>query len=75
MLHHWNIYLISREQAARVLNIMSNHQINFLGWILFVVSAIGFCIASIGSFWGMFGSVFFLIACLVFMIPFIRPDK
>ncbi len=54
---------------------MSNHQINFIGWILFVISAVGFCIASIGNFWGMFGSVFFLIACLVFMIPFFRSDR
>lgn len=53
---------------------MTNHQINFVGWILFVVSAVGFCIASIGNFWAMFGSVFFLVACLVFMIPFIRKD-
>lgn len=49
---------------------MTHHRINFLGWILFVISAIGFCIASIGNFWAMFGSVFFLLACLVFMIPF-----
>jgi len=54
---------------------MTNHQINFVGWILFVVSAIGFCIASIGHFWAMFGSVFFLLACLIFMIPFFRKDK
>ncbi|MEP1962127.1 cytochrome oxidase subunit III [Tateyamaria sp.] len=53
---------------------MSNHQITFIGWILFVISALGFCIASIGSFWAMFGSVFFLVACLVFMIPFFRND-
>jgi len=54
---------------------MTNHQINFIGWILFIVSAIGFIVASIGSFWAMFGSVFFLIACLVFMIPFFRKDE
>ena len=54
---------------------MSDHQINFLGWILFVISAIGFCIASIGHFWAMFGSVFFLVACLVFMIPFFRDPR
>ena len=54
---------------------MSNNQINFFGWILFIISAIGFCIASIGSFWGMFGSVFFLLACLVFLIPFFRSDS
>ena len=38
---------------------MSNNMINLIGWILFIISAIGFCIASIGSFWAMFGSVFF----------------
>ncbi len=54
---------------------MTNHQLNFIGWILFVLSAIGFCIASIGNFWGMVGSVFFLLACLVFMIPFFRPEE
>lgn len=54
---------------------MTNHRINFIGWTLFVVSAIGFCIASIGHFWAMFGSAFFLLACLVFMIPFFRKDK
>lgn len=56
-------------------NEMTDHHINFTGWILFVISAIGFCIASIGNFWAMFGSVFFLLACLVFMIPFFRRDK
>ena len=51
---------------------MSDHSINLLGWILFVISACGFIIASWGNFWAMFGSVFFLIACLVFLIPFFR---
>ena len=36
---------------------MSNKQINFIGWILFILSAIGFVIASIGSFWSMVGSI------------------
>lgn len=54
---------------------MTDQYINFLGWILFLISAVGFCIASVGSFWGMFGSVFFLIACLVFMIPIFRRTK
>ena len=56
-------------------NEMTDHRINFIGWILFVISAIGFCIASIGNVWAMFGSVFFLLACLVFMIPLFRRDK
>ena len=54
---------------------LTNNQIDFFGWILFVASAVGFVIASVGSFWAMFGSVFFLMACLVFMIPFFRSDQ
>ena len=53
---------------------MGNKILEFIGWLLFTVSAIGFCIASIGSFWGMFGSVFFLVACIIFLIPFFRKD-
>lgn len=53
---------------------MSNRQINLFGWVLFDISAIGFIIASIGDFWSMFGSVFFLLACLVFKIPYFRQD-
>jgi hypothetical protein len=54
---------------------MNNNKINILGWILFIVSAICFMISSIGNFWGMFGSVFFLMACMVFLIPFFRKNK
>tara|TARA_B100002051_G_scaffold260885_1_gene281822 strand:+ start:25 stop:198 length:174 start_codon:yes stop_codon:yes gene_type:complete len=53
---------------------MSNKKINFLGWILFIVSAIGFTISSMGSFWPMFGSLFFLVACFIFLIPFFRKE-
>ena len=53
---------------------MSNKNINFLGWVLFIVSAIGFTISSIGNFWAMFGSIFFFVACIVFLIPFFRKD-
>ena len=54
---------------------MSNNQINFIGWVLFNLSALGFLIASIGNFWGMIGSIFFLVSCFVFLIPFFRPEK
>ena len=54
---------------------MKNQTINLIGWILFIVSARGFVISSIGSFWAMFGSLFFLIACIVFLIPFFRKDE
>lgn len=53
---------------------ITNRQIDFAGWILFTLSALSFVIASIGSFWAMTGSLFFLIACLVFMVPYFRKD-
>ena len=33
--------------------------INTVGWVLFLISAIGFIMSSFGNFWAMFGSVFF----------------
>ena len=57
---------------------MNNNKINILGWILFIISAICFIISSVGNFWGMFESVFFLMTCMVFLIPFlerIRNEK
>jgi len=55
--------------------INENQKINFFGWILFTVSAIGFFIASVGSFWSMFGSCFFLAGCLVFYSIFQERRK
>ena len=49
---------------------MSNNTINLIGWIMSIISAIGFVISSIGHFWAMFGSVFFVVACPVFLVPF-----
>ena len=54
---------------------MKNKNINLLGWILFIISAIGVTISSVGSFWAMFGSLFFLVACLIFLIPFFRKEE
>ncbi len=51
---------------------MSNNMINLIGWILFIFSATGFCIAIVGSFGLIFGSIFFLIPYLVSLIPFFR---
>lgn len=53
---------------------ISNRQIDFAGWVLFTLSATSFIIASIGNFWAMAGSIFFLVACLVFIIPFFRKE-
>jgi len=54
---------------------MNNDFINIIGWILFIISASGFIIASVGNFWSMFGSLFFLAACLVFLIPYLIKNK
>jgi len=54
---------------------MNNNKINILGWMLFIVSAVGFIISSIDNAWAMFGSVVFLIACIVFLIPYFRKNK
>ena len=53
---------------------MPNNTINLIGWILFIISATGFIITSIGSFFAMFGNVFFPVARLVFLIPFFHKN-
>lgn len=45
-----------------------------MGWILFMFSAGSFVVASIGNLWATAGSIFFLVACVVFIIPFFRKD-
>ena len=54
---------------------MNNKKINFTGWTLFIISALGFIMSSIGNFWAMFGSVFFLVACIIFLIPFFKKEE
>lgn len=45
-----------------------------LGWLLFILSAIGFIVSSarIGDLAGMAGGVLFLAGCLVFVAPLLR---
>jgi hypothetical protein len=45
-----------------------------LGWILFILSAVGFIVSSarIGDLAGMAGGVLFLAGCLVFVAPLLR---
>ncbi|OGR28208.1 MAG: hypothetical protein A2277_14645 [Desulfobacterales bacterium RIFOXYA12_FULL_46_15] len=47
-----------------------------LGWILFIVSALFFIGSSIrsGDMIGLFGGLFFLIACFIFLIPYLSSD-
>ena len=54
---------------------MNNKKINFIGWTLFVIYPLGFIMSSIRNFWAMFGSVFFLVACIIFLIPFFKKEE
>ena len=54
---------------------MNIKTINIIGWVLFLISSIGFIMSSIENFWAMFGSLFFLVACIVFLIPFFRKQE
>ncbi len=47
-------------------------KILILGWLLFIVSAVGFIASSLrsGDLLGLIGGVFFLLACFVFLVPF-----
>lgn len=46
------------------------------GWLLFVVSALFFIVASVrsGDVVGLLGGVFFLLACIVFLAGYIDPE-
>jgi hypothetical protein len=48
-----------------------------LGWVLFIVSALGFIASSIrnGDMLGLIGGAFFLVACFVFLIPYALPAE
>jgi hypothetical protein len=50
---------------------MSNRSIQLTGWILFVLSAIGFIVSGLraGDLPSVLGGVLFLAGCLVFIIP------
>jgi hypothetical protein len=47
-------------------------RINLIGWWLFVISALFFIAASVraGDMLGLLGSLFFLVACFIFLIPY-----
>jgi hypothetical protein len=61
---------------------MENHEgqdlkYQLLGWILFIVCAIFFIASSLknGDILTFIGSVIFLIACVIFLIPLFRTIK
>jgi Na+/proline symporter len=48
-----------------------------LGWILFIICAIFYIASGLKNhdILTFIGSVIFLIACIVFLIPLVRPNK
>lgn len=58
---------------------MRNETFNLIGCPLFIISALGFTVSALkrGDLWALAGAVAFLVACLVFLIPFFRrnPDS
>ncbi len=47
------------------------------GWLLFVISALFFIVSSVrnGDMVGLFGGVFFLLACVAFLASYIGTHK
>ena len=52
-------------------------RLQLCGWALFVISACFFIVASLrdGDLIGLLGGIFFLLACLVFLVPFISTRR
>jgi hypothetical protein len=50
-------------------------KLQIFGWVLFILSACGFIASSLrsGDVLGLIGGVLFLLACVVFLIPFFLP--
>ncbi len=46
--------------------------IHIAGWVVFILSALGFIASSLrsGDIYGLIGSILFLIACIIFLVPF-----
>ena len=53
----------------------SKRKFEVWGWCLFIVSAVFFIASTArsGDVLGLLGSLFFLFACIVFLVPYLRP--
>jgi hypothetical protein len=53
---------------------VSGRAVEILGWVLFVLSALGFIVSSLrsGDLPGLLGGVLFLAGCLAFLLPLMR---
>lgn len=70
---------MGQNQKKETLAAETKRELNFQlwGWLLFVVCAILFIAASIKNqdALTLMGSLFFLIACVIFLIPLVRGVK
>ena len=59
----------AREQGMKA---ATESKLNLVGWMLFVISALWFIAASVraGDTVSLLGGVFFLLGCIVFLIPY-----
>lgn len=55
----------------------NNRKFELWGWSLFIVSAVFFVASTAisGDVPGLFGSLFFLAACIVFLAPYLRSAE
>lgn len=58
------------------MNSRSKHAFEFIGWLIFVASALFFLASTIrsGDILSIVGSVLFLVACIVFMVPLLAAQ-
>jgi hypothetical protein len=56
---------------------MTDHRYQIAGWVLFILSAIGFTISSwrSGDPAALIGALLFLVACFVFLVPLLREPR
>lgn len=56
---------------------MTDRKLQLSGWILFTFSAVFYTVSSLESqsLTSLIGSLLFLVACFVFMIPFFRGTQ
>jgi len=57
--------------------LVSEKKCQIWGWLLFIASALCYGAAAIrnGDLLGILGSLFFLVACFVFLIPFVFTGR
>jgi hypothetical protein len=56
---------------------MSERSLHLGGWVLFIVSALFFIASGLraGDTVGVLGGIFFLVGCLAFLVPMLRPRQ